>query len=101
VSNDTTLLRVADTACGWCGHPVPEPVYLTLAVGSYKALVHARHNGLNAPILHRVEVDRDLVRRAYCCMDHALAHARQVAGFETHHQGQVVLNDVPCSWPGE
>jgi hypothetical protein len=85
VSNDTTLLRVADTACGWCGHPVPEPVYLTLAAnGCY------RHRLLNDRKYsrRRVEVEGDLVRRAYCCMDHALAHARQAAGLETYHQGQ-------------
>ena len=88
MSNDTTLLRVADTACGWCGHPVPEPVYLTLAVGSYEHRVRQVSGYWDTPVQRRVEVDRDLVRRAYCCMDHAMAHARQAAGLETYHQGQ-------------
>lgn len=86
MSGDTTLLRVADTACGWCGYPVPEPVYLTLATGNYRH--HVRQVTYYSTVHRRIEVDRSPVRRAYCCEAHALEHAKQVAEYETYHQKQ-------------
>ena len=81
----TIIIRIADTVCGWCGDPIAadtQPTFLTLAGhGGY------RHRLLE-PGRRRVEVEGELVRRAYCCKDHALAHAEQVAEYETYHQGQ-------------
>lgn len=75
MDNDTTLLRVADTACGWCGQPVPEPVYLTLVPGRYVHQVDGTVASKDPP-----------VRRAYCTIEHASAHATWVAECETYHQ---------------